>query len=267
MAGNWLNFQGGLIMSLSVFSLKGRVAVVTGGGTGIGRSIALEFAQAGAEVALAGRRLNVLEDVVKEVKALGRRALAVPTDVTKKKDVDNLVQKTMDEFGFIDILVNNAGVFAVSSFLDLAEEEWDRVIDTNLKGCYLCCQAVAKRMIPRKKGSIINISSNVSVSTCGGYSGPYPVAKAGEVMLTRGLAWELGKYNIRVNAIAPGNIRTEMTRDWWTDPAFVKRMEIDRPLGRFGEPEEIATVALFLASDASSYVTGATIVADAGKVA
>ena len=254
-------------MNFPSFSLEGRVAIVTGGSAGIGRRIALEFAKAGADVVVASRRLAVLEEVAQEIRALGRRSLAVQTDVTKKADVDNLVQKVMDEFGVIDILVNNAGIFAGPSFLELDEDEWDRVIDTNLKSCYLCCQAVGKRMVERKKGCIINVSSNVGVTTCGGYSGPYPVAKAGEIMLTKGLAWELGKYNIRVNAIAPGNIRTEMTRSWWSDPEFVERMKVDRPLGRFGEPEEIASVALFLASDAASYITGETIVADAGKVA
>lgn len=254
-------------MSISSFSLEGKVAIVTGGGTGIGRSIALEFAKAEADVVVASRRLAILEEVAEEVRALGRRSLAVQADVTQKADVDKMVQKVVDEFGVIDILVNNAGIHSGTPFLELSEDEWDRVIDTNLKSCYLCCQAVGRRMVEHRRGSIINISSNSGVTTCGGYSGPYPVTKAGEITLTKGLAWELGKYNIRVNAIAPGNIRTEMTRSWWRDPEFVKRMEIDRPLGRFGEPEEIATVALFLASDAASYITGETIVADAGKVA
>jgi NAD(P)-dependent dehydrogenase (short-subunit alcohol dehydrogenase family) len=255
------------MMSHASFSLQDRVAIVTGGGSGIGKSIALEFAGAGADVIVGSRRMAVLEEVVREIKSLGRRSLAVRADVSKKADVDNLVQRTIDEFGAIDILVNNSGILAPPSFLDLEEEEWDRVIDTNLKSRYLCCQAVAKGMIERGKGCIINVASNGGVTTCGGFSGPYPVTKAGEIMLTRGLAWELGPHNIRVNAIAPGNIRTEMTRSWWSDPEFVERMKTDRPLGRFGEPEEIASVALFLASDAASYITGETIVADAGKVA
>lgn len=254
-------------MSSASFCIEGKVAIVTGGGTGIGKSIALEFASAGADVVVASRRLNVLEDVAQEIRSLGRRSLAIKADVSKKTDVDNLVRKTIDEFGYIDILVNNSGILAGPSFLDLEEEEWDKVIDTNLKSRYLCCKAVGKLMVKRKKGCVINVASNGGVTTCGGYSGPYPVTKAGEIMLTRGLAWELGPYNIRVNAIAPGNIRTEMTRNWWSDPDFMKRMKTDRPLGRFGEPEEIASVALFLASDAASYITGETIVADAGKVA
>ena len=181
--------------------------------------------------------------------------------------MDSLVQRTMDEFGGIDILVNNAGMYSSTPFLELIEDEWDTVIDTNLKSCYLCCHAVGKRMVKQNKGNIINMSSNAGVTTCGGHISPYNVAKAGVIMLTKALAWELGPYNIRVNAIAPGNIKTEMTRSWWSDPELLKRMETDRPLGRFGQPSEIASVALFLASDAASYITGETIVADAGKVA
>ena len=245
-------------------SLEGQVAIVTGGGTGIGRGIALEFAKAGADVVVASRRLSVLEKVGEEVTALGKRSLAVQTDISRKTDVDNLVQRVMDEFGVIDILVNNAGVGDELTLLETPEDEWDRVLDTNLKGYYLCCRAVGKGMVERKKGNIINIASE---SAFRGNSS-YNISKAGVVNLTKGLARELASYNIRVNAIAPGLVRTDMMTEWArSDPEHFKQDEAGIPLGRIAEPGEIASVALFLASEASSYITGTTIVVDGGFLA
>ena len=243
-------------------SLEGQVAIVTGGGTGIGRGIALEFAKAGADVVVASRKLANLEKVAEEVRALGRRSLAVQTDISRKTDVDNLVQKVMGEFGAIDILVNNAAVLGKFSLLEAPEDEWDRVIDTNLKGYYLCCQAVGKRMVERKGGNIINIASTAAFE--GG--GSYNISKAGVVNFTRGLARELGRYNIRVNAIAPGWVITDMAKYIMReDPERLRReAEATIPLGRMAEPSDIASVALFLASDASSLITGQTIVVDGG---
>ena len=243
-------------------SLEGQVAIVTGGGTGIGRGIALEFAKAGADVVVASRKLANLEKVAEEVRALGRRSLAVQTDISRKTDVDNLVQKVMGEFGAIDILVNNAAVLGKFSLLEAPEDEWDRVIDTNLKGYYLCCQAVGKRMVERKRGNIINIASTAAFE--GG--GSYNISKAGVVNFTRGLARELGRYNIRVNAIAPGWVITDMAKYIMReDPERLRReAEATIPLGRMAEPSDIASVALFLASDASSLITGQTIVVDGG---
>jgi NAD(P)-dependent dehydrogenase (short-subunit alcohol dehydrogenase family) len=220
----------------------------------------LEFAKAGADVVVASRRLPVLEKVAEEIRALGKRSLAVQTDISRKTDVDNLVRRVMGEFGAIDILVNNSGVLIRGRVLDLDEDEWDKVIDTNLKGYYLCCRAVGKGMVERKKGNIINIAS------IGAFRGdsPYNVSKAGVVNLTRGLARELASYNIRVNAIAPGSIITEMIKDLWSDPERLKQEEARIPLGRVAEPSEIANAALFLASDMSSYITGHTIVVDGG---
>ena len=250
-------------MSIPSLSLEGRVAIVTGGGTGIGRGIALEFAKAGADVVVASRRLSVLEKVGEEVTALGKRSLAVRTDISGKTDVDNLVQRVIGEFGGIDILVNNAGTGVRASLLEHSEQDWDTVLDTNLKGYYLCSQAVGRKMVGRKRGNIINIASTAAFR--GGSS--YNISKAGVVMLTRALARELASYNIRVNAVAPGWVKTEMSKAIWSDPERLKQEEARIPLGRIGEPSEIGRVAVFLASGASSYITGQTIIADGGLLA
>ena len=251
-------------MGKSDFSLADQVAIITGGGTGIGRSIALEFAEFGADVVVSSRKLANLEEVADEVRALGRRSLAVQTDISKKTDVDNLVQKVMEEFGRIDILVNNAGVGSkvlgkLVPLIEVDEDEWNLIMDTNLKGTYFCCQTVGKRMIEQKKGNIINITSGDGKRVSGGLGTTYNVAKAGAIMLTQCLAWDFGKHNIRINSIAPGYTRTNMTQPYLSDPETLKMLESRRPLGRIGEPEELATAALFLASDASSFMTGQTI--------
>ncbi len=253
-------------MSMTSFSLEGQVAIVTGGGTGIGRSIALEFAKSGADVVVTSRKLANLEKVAEEVTALGRRSLAIPADITNKVDVDNLVQRVMDEFSGIDILVSNAGIVVRAPLLETPEDEWDKVIDTNLKGYYLCSQVVGKRMVEQKRGNIINIASTSSFEMSEG-EGPYCISKAGVVMLTKVLAFELAHYNIRANAIAPGWVKTNPNEVYWSDPETYKQITAKIPMGRWAEPSEIASVALFLASDASSYMTGHTIVVDGGFLA
>jgi len=199
--------------------------------------------------------------------------LAVPVDITRKVDTDNLAQRVMDEFGRIDILVNNAGVLAQASFLEHTEQHWDAVMATNLKGYYLCSQVVGRVMAEQKRGNIINISSMNGLAGAAERAS-YCASKAGVVMLTRVMARELAKYNIRVNAIAPGAINTEMdqhyisdTPPWRNNPERVKQIEARIPLGRMAEPGEVASVALFLASEAASYVTGHTIVVDGGILA
>ena len=255
-------------MGIPNLSLEGKVTVITGGGTGVGRSIALTFAEAGANVVVCSRTLANLEKVAEEVRALGKRSLAVRTDVSQKTDVDNMVQKVMDEFGAIDILVNDAGVWLGGEVLDFSEEAWDRTMGVNIKGYYLCCQAVGKRMVEQKRGNIINIASTNSFALDKGQA-PYSASKAGVVMLTRGLAKELVSYNIRVNAVAPGWVRTEMARDVWGQPEsdYAKQEMARIPMGRLAEPSDVANSALFLASDLSSYITGATIVVDGGSLA
>jgi NAD(P)-dependent dehydrogenase (short-subunit alcohol dehydrogenase family) len=169
----------------------------------------------------------------------------------------------MDEFGGIDILVNNAGIIIRVPLLELGEDDWDKVIDIDLKGYYLCSQAVGRRMAEREKGSIINMASQAAFMAQANM-GVYSIAKAGVIMLTRVLARELGSYSIRANAIAPGLVRTEMSRVAWSDPKFAKQREASIPLGRLAEPGDILGAALFLASDASGYISGHTILVDGG---
>lgn len=271
-----------------LFSLKGRVALVTGAKRGIGRAIALTMAEAGADVAVCDVTLEdgELQDVAKEIKKMGRRSLAIKADVSQKPEVDDMVQKVIKEFGAIDILVNNAGISGVSLALESPEKQWQGVLGVNLTGCYLCSYEVGKIMMERKKGNIVNIAS-VEAFTSGAArrllppemiselftaapaitGRPYNISKAGIVMLTRVFAKQLAEYGIRVNAIAPGAIKTEMLRMLWTNPDLLKEVESRIPLGRIADPKEMANVALFLASDASSYVTGHTLVADGGMLA
>jgi 3-oxoacyl-[acyl-carrier protein] reductase len=261
------------------FSLHDKVAIVTGGRRGIGKAIALAFAGAGADVAVCD---YVVEDgelkaVAEGIQKLGRRSLAVKADISRKTDVENLVQRVIDKFGQIDILVNNAGITARASLLELRENEWDRVVNTNLKGYYLCCQAVSKKMVEKREGNIISIASVVGISAIAGAARAdilkavpeacaYFVSKAGVIMLTKRLAWELASLNIRVNAIAPGLVLTEMSSAW-ENPEKQRQLSASVPLGRMAQPEDIAGAALFLASDASSYITGHTIVVDGGLLA
>ena len=246
-------------------SIDGKVALVTGGGTGIGKGIALEFARAGANVAVSGRRIEPLNEVVQEILAMGRKAIAVPADVSKKTDVDNLVEKVSLDLGKIDILVNNAANGGSGpSLLDSDEGRWDEIIDTNLKSVYLCCHAVADTMIKRGSGNILNISSIASHRTFGG-SRIYGIAKAGVNHLTRGLALDMAPHNVRVNCISPGTVQTEMLAvDVGDTPEGWAQLGKQIPLGRVGQPIDMATTALFLVSDAANYITAQNITVDAG---
>ena len=255
-------------MSQRLFSLKGKVALITGGSRGIGRAIALTFADAGADVVVSSRnrRPPELEKVAEEIRAKGRRALAMPAHVGKKEDVQNLVQKTLREFGRIDILVNNAGANPVlSSMVDLEEAAFEKVMEVNLKGALLMSQAVSKEMIKQGEGRIINISSISGLRARADGTGAYCISKAGVNMLTQVMARELAEHNILVNAIAPGSIKTEMSRVNWIDPERRAQRIREIELKRFGEPEEVGGLALFLASEASSFVTGEIIRVDGGQ--
>jgi len=249
-------------MNPASIPLEGKVAVVTGGRRGIGRAIALRFAGAGADVAVCDFVSGTeLDAVAEEIRSFGRRSLAIQVDVGDKTSVNNLVQKVEDKLGDIDILANAAGTLRITPTVELSEEDWDIVMNTNLKGCFLLCQAVAKRMIKRRKGgSIINIASTDAYNPIP-YQVSYNCSKAGVVMFTNTLAFEVGKHNIRVNAIAPGTVNTEMLAAYGIDDA-VSAGEV--ALGRISDPVEIANVALFLASDLASYVTGATWRVDGG---
>ncbi len=247
-------------MTIPDFSLTGRVALVTGAKRGIGRSIALTFAEAGADVVVCGRTLSDLEKVAGEIGALGRRSLAVKADVSVKSEVDALVDRVVQEFGTIDVLVNNVIVYARGPLVELAEEDWDTTVNIGVKGYFLCAQAAARVMIEKKKGSIINLVSTAGIRPTG-RQGAYSIIKAADEMMVKLLAAELAEYNIRVNALAPTVVKTENT-----NVEMFRGFMTQLPLGRLTEVEELAAAALFLASDAASYISGHTLVVDGGRI-
>jgi len=256
-------------------SLENKVALVTGSRRGIGKAIALTFAEAGADVAVSDCVIDdgELKAVAEQITKLGQRALVIKADVSQKKDVENMVRSMMDKFGGVDILVNNAGivlpvpVLEVTEVLEVPDDNWNRMIDVNLKGCYLCSQAIGKIMVKQKQGNIVNIASVSGLHVANTLNVVYNITKAGVIMLTRTLAKELAAYNIRANAIAPGGVRTDLLKPVWTNPEYLKRVEASIPMKRIAEPVEIANVALFLASDTSSYITGQVIPVDGGLLA
>lgn len=248
-----------------LFSLEGKTALITGGSRGIGRVTAIEFAEMGADIAISSRKPLDLEKVADEIKALGRKCLTVSAHMGKREDIDNLVNKVRDEFGRIDILVNNAGVNpAMASMLDAEERLWDSIMNVNLKGCFFLSQGVARIMKGHGGGKIINVSS-IDAFKPEKNIGIYAISKAGVIMLTRVMALELAEHNIKVNCIAPGNVHTRFGDSRFTvNPDYEKELIKKTPLGRIAEADEIVGAMLYLASDASNYMTGETIIVDGG---
>jgi len=244
--------------------LDGKVALVTGGSRGIGRAIALQLATQGAKVAVnyAGNEAKALE-VVDEIKAKGIEAIAIQADVSNADSVAKMVKEVITTFGSLDILVNNAGITRDNLIMRMKEDEWDDVINTNLKGVFNCTKAVTRQMMKQRSGRIINIASIVGVSGNPGQAN-YVAAKAGVIGLTKTTAKELASRNINVNAVAPGFITTDMT-DKLTDEMKTEMLK-QIPLGRLGEPKDIAAIVTFLASEQGDYLTGQTIHVDGGMV-
>ncbi len=249
--------------------LDNKIAVITGGGTNIGKGIALEFAKEGADVVVSSRSMANLEKMAEEIKSLGRRSLAIATDVRVKEQVQNMVKWTLDEFGRIDILVNNSGITRRALIVDMPQEDWDDVIATNLTGVFYCLQAVARQMMEQKYGKIINMSSISGVGGIAPTLANYSAAKAGVVQLTKVAARELGPYGINVNAIAPGAVESTIYLARRTPEEVEEWLEYSRKvalMGRIGTPEDIAKLAVYLASDDSSFICGETIVIDGGRI-
>ena len=244
--------------------LKDKISLVTGAGQGIGKAIALTFAAEGSCVVVNDIDLDKATAVADEINASGASALPIRADVSQNKEVSNMVAETIKSFGRIDVLVNNAGIQTVSPFLDLTEEEWQMVIDVNLKSTFLCSQMVAREMVKCRKGKIINITS-IHQSIPRYNKAHYDASKAGIMMLTKDMALELSTYRINVNCIAPGAIATPMNKDILDSPERIAEMNSKIPWGRMGQPEEVAQAALFLASDEADYITGATICIDGGS--
>lgn len=254
-------------MNLSRFSLSGKVALVTGGSRGIGKATAVGFAEAGADVVVTSRKLSDLEKVADEIKMLGRRALAVSAHVGRIEQISDVVNKVATEFGKIDILVNNAGTSPVyASVLDVEERAWDVIMNLNLKGLFFLSRAVARVMKEQGGGTIINVASmdgfrpepNIGI---------YAISKAGVIMATKVMALELARYDIRVNAIAPGNVSTRLGDSRWdVAPGYQEEMLRRTPMARIAEPSEMVCTMIYLASNASSYTTGDTITVDGGTL-
>ncbi len=246
-----------------IFDLTDQVAIVTGGARGIGKAIALGLANFGANIVIADISLREAEQTAGEIEKLGRKAIVVKVDVTKKREIDKMVRKTIQHFRKIDILVNNAGILKTAEPENISEADWDKVMAINLKGYFLCAQAVGREMIKRKQGKIINIAS-IAGEIAFAQAAAYNSSKGGVILLTESLGCDWAKHNIRVNAIAPGVIETAMTKDFLANKKFLEMVKVKVPLSRAGKPEEIAGAAIFLASKASSYMTGNVINIDGG---
>jgi len=246
------------------FTLKGNVALITGASRGIGQAIALEFARAGADVVVASRKLPDLEKVAEEIRKTGRKCLPVAAHMARMEEINNLVGRVKGEFGRIDILVNNAATNpTLASAMDVDERAWDSIMNLNLKGLFFLSQAVARSMKEKGGGKIINISSIAGITP--DLLPVYSISKAAVIMATKVMAQQWAQYKIRVNAIAPGLTKTRFSEALWNNPDILKMAMSKTPLARVADPEEMAGAAIYLASDASSYVTGQVIAIDGGS--
>lgn len=250
------------------FDITGKVAIVTGAASGIGRAIALDLAKFRAKVVIADLALGAAKKVVSEIESAGGKAIAIKTDVTHVKSVEQMVKQAISKLGKIDILVNNAGIMSRCMVMDLKEEELDRTLEINLKGVFLCSQAVAKHMVAQKGGKIVNVGSSMSsrgsVCNLSGGGADYCASKAAVQAFTRTLAMELAPCGINVNAVAPGVTNTPMHEGLWEGAKLYYENSV--PLGRLAEPEDIADVVLFLVTDAARYITGQTIHVNGGQI-
>ena len=246
--------------------LSDRVAIVTGGGRGIGRALAKALAAAGASVALAGRGVDDLKLVAGEIAAAGGVGICIPTDITDGDQVETLVQRTVAELGGLDILVNNAGVLRHGPLLETTDEDWDSVLDTNVRGTFLCTRAAGRVLTAQGSGKVINIASHVGIVGMVDVA-PYCASKGAVIQLTKALAVEWAPHGVQVNAIAPGYTETDMNAELRTDAEEVERALRKVPARRMGRPDELGPWAVLLASAASDFMTGHTIVVDGGQIA
>ena len=252
-------------MLLDKFLLTGQVGIVTGGGQGLGKVFCHAFAEAGADIVIAEINADTGPETAEKVKSLGRQGLFIPTDVRDPESVTEMVKKTLSTFGRIDFLMNNAGIVQHLEVEKVSFNDWKEVLNVNLNGVFLCSQEVGKHMITQRQGVIINIASMSGlIVNFPQNQASYNTSKAAVIHLTKTLAAEWAPYNIRVNAIAPGYMGTAMAKPFFDDPKYGGVWINAIPMKRPGEPEELGPVAVFLASQASSYITGATIVVDGG---
>lgn len=252
-----------------MLDFKNKVAVVTGASRGIGRAVALALAEGGCAVAINYRKSrDEADEVVNSIRQMGGKAIAVQCDVSKREEVEDMFKATVNAFDKVDILVNNAGVAFGGSLLETTDEIWDKQMDVNLKGVFLCSQIAARYMVERNYGKIVNISSNSGFGIAMSGETSYAVSKAGVIQLTKSAAYDLGKHNINVNCVAPGAVDTVMLRGNRSDEEYEKVLEGRRnasSLGITGTPDDIANAVLFFASDKSRYVTGKILLVDGGR--
>jgi NAD(P)-dependent dehydrogenase (short-subunit alcohol dehydrogenase family) len=257
-------------MGKFVTRLSGKVALITGGGTGIGRAIALAFAREGASVAVVGRRLEKLKEVAREIEKQGGAAIALECDVTRARDAERAVRETAEKLGKLNVLVNNAGTLSVSTVDSISEEEWDRVMTVNVKGPFLMSRAALKEFRKARGGAIVNIGSVLGLVAMKDRAA-YCASKGGVTMLTKAMALDHAHENVRVNCICPSIVETELVKGLFDDSEQGQRLRKSRvgaiPLGRFGKPVDVAELAVFLASEESSWITGAAIPLDGGLTA